>query len=79
MIKVVKFLFVIYRLVFGTKNAVCRFQPTCSFYAVESIEKYGAVKGGSMALRRLISCHPFSKRPLVDPVPEFKIKSYESV
>ena len=68
MIKVVKFLFVIYRLVFGTSVAACRYSPTCSAYAVESLEKYGVLKGTWMTLRRLSSCHPFSKRPIYDPV-----------
>jgi len=68
MIKVVKFLFVIYRLVFGTSVATCRFRPTCSAYAVDSIEKYGVLKGTWMTLKRLSSCHPFSKRPIYDPV-----------
>lgn len=34
----------------------CRYNPTCSEYAVESIEKYGIIKGVPMAVRRLISC-----------------------
>src|SRR3990167_2398609 len=72
-------LFVIYRLVFGRKNAACRFRPTCSAYAQEAFEKHGLLKGGILTFRRLLSCHPFSKRPFFDPVPEFKIKSYESV
>ena len=72
-------LFVIYRLVFGTKNATCRFRPTCSAYAQEAFEKHGLLKGGILTFGRFLSCHPFSKRPLFDPVPEFKRKSYESV
>ena len=43
----------------------CRFIPTCSQYAVEAIEKYGALKGGWLALKRLSKCHPFH----FDPVP----------
>ena len=37
----------------------CRFIPTCSAYALEAVEKYGAWKGGLLALRRLLKCHPF--------------------
>jgi putative membrane protein insertion efficiency factor len=37
----------------------CRFVPTCSEYALEAIERYGALKGGWMGLRRLLRCHPF--------------------
>ena len=47
----------------------CRFVPTCSQYAVEAIEKYGAAKGGWLALRRLLRCHPFHKGNFYDPVP----------
>jgi len=37
----------------------CRFYPTCSQYAVDAVSKYGVLKGGFMALRRLLKCHPF--------------------
>lgn len=46
----------------------CRFQPTCSAYALQAIEKYGAARGGWLALRRLLRCHPFCKGGY-DPVP----------
>jgi len=49
--------------------ARCRFRPTCSAYAVEAIQKYGALKGGYLALRRLLRCHPFYKGDFFDPVP----------
>ena len=49
--------------------ARCRFRPTCSAYAYEAIQKYGAAKGGLLAVRRLARCHPFSKRGWYDPVP----------
>jgi putative membrane protein insertion efficiency factor len=39
--------------------SVCRYQPTCSEYAAQAIEKYGPVRGGWMALRRIGRCHPF--------------------
>ena len=49
----------------------CRFIPTCSEYALEAVEKYGAVKGGWLALRRLSRCHPFHQQKSIeyDPVP----------
>lgn len=49
----------------------CRFIPTCSAYALEAVEKYGAVKGGWLALRRILRCHPFHRQESIeyDPVP----------
>ena len=47
----------------------CRFIPTCSQYALEAVEKYGPWKGGLLALRRFLRCHPFYKGNLYDPVP----------
>ena len=49
----------------------CRFIPTCSAYALEAVEKYGAVKGGFLALRRILRCNPFHKQESIeyDPVP----------
>ena len=39
----------------------CRFQPTCSQYATEAIQKYGVLKGGAMAAWRVLRCNPFCK------------------
>ena len=49
--------------------ASCRFRPTCSAYAFEAIQKYGAWKGGWLALKRLLRCNPFYKGDPYDPVP----------
>ncbi len=46
----------------------CRFQPTCSHYACEAIEKHGFTKGSWLTIRRLARCNPFSKGGY-DPVP----------
>jgi putative membrane protein insertion efficiency factor len=46
----------------------CRFQPSCSKYAYEAIEKHGVVKGGWLAFRRILKCHPFHSGGY-DPVP----------
>ena len=50
------------------RPACCRFTPTCSAYAMEAIHKYGAWKGGLLALRRLLRCNPFYKGNPYDPV-----------
>lgn len=39
----------------------CKYVPTCSQYAIDAIEKYGAIRGGLMALWRILRCNPFSK------------------
>ena len=46
----------------------CKYYPTCSQYGIEAIEKYGAWKGGLMAIWRILRCNPFSKGGY-DPVP----------
>ena len=51
------------------KPPCCRFVPTCSEYAYEAITKYGALKGGVLALWRLLRCNPFNKGDIYDPVP----------
>ena len=51
------------------RQPCCRFVPTCSAYALEAVEKYGALKGGYLALRRILRCNPFYKGDFYDPVP----------
>ncbi|MCB0036659.1 MAG: membrane protein insertion efficiency factor YidD [Anaerolineales bacterium] len=46
----------------------CRFQPTCSHYGYEAIQKYGFVKGGWLTVKRVARCHPFNPGGY-DPVP----------
>jgi putative membrane protein insertion efficiency factor len=49
--------------------STCRFQPTCSHYSKEALEKYGLLKGGRLAIKRIFSCHPWGKSGY-DPVPD---------
>ena len=46
----------------------CRFYPTCSAYAIEALQKYGALKGSYLEVRRILKCHPFHEGGY-DPVP----------
>jgi len=57
----------LYQRTAGWRPPVCRFVPTCSQYAVEAIEKYGALKGSGLAVWRICRCHPFN-RGGYDPV-----------
>ncbi len=47
----------------------CRFQPTCSAYALEALERHGGIKGSWLTLRRLSRCHPFGTHG-IDNVPD---------
>jgi putative membrane protein insertion efficiency factor len=48
-------------------GGACRFQPTCSAYAMEAVSRHGILRGGWMALRRVARCHPFAQAR-IDPV-----------
>ena len=52
----------------------CRFYPSCSQYAREAVERYGAWRGGGLAIRRLLRCHPWHEGG-IDPVPELPPKT----
>lgn len=56
------------RFISPRKPPCCRFYPSCSQYAIEAIEKYGAMKGSFLAIRRILKCHPLNPGGY-DPVP----------
>lgn len=56
----------------------CRFEPSCSAYAMEAIENYGCLKGCLFAIRRLFRCHPWHPGG-IDPVPADSIKAREQL
>lgn len=57
-----------YQRAFVGKPPTCRFEPTCSQYGYESIERHGLARGGWLTVRRLLRCHPWHPRGY-DPVP----------
>lgn len=57
------------RLISPLFPSTCRYQPTCSHYTVEALQKHGFFKGGWLAIKRILSCHPWGGSGY-DPVPE---------
>lgn len=57
----------LYQKIPGNFHNSCRFVPTCSNYAIEAIETYGAIRGSFMAIKRILRCNPWGKSGY-DPV-----------
>ena len=67
--RVFLFLIDVYRrYISPLKSPCCRYIPTCSEYAMIAVERYGAARGGWLALKRILRCHPFHQGGY-DPVP----------
>ena len=62
-------LFRSWQLLRAGRPSPCRFEPTCSAYGILAVERFGAVRGGVLTLRRIGRCHPWGGVGL-DPVPE---------
>ena len=68
-----------YRLIFSPWVGFnCRYQPTCSAYALEALEKHGALKGGWLAAKRIGRCHPWGGHGY-DPVPDAGIHEHRTL
>jgi putative membrane protein insertion efficiency factor len=52
----------------------CRFTPTCSAYGIEAVELHGAARGGLLAVRRVLRCHPWGRYGY-DPVPDLNLRA----
>ena len=60
----------IYKLIPFSSHKNCRFCPTCSDYMIESIKKFGTIKGVKLGIKRIIKCNPLNKNFGYDPVPK---------
>ncbi len=71
---VMTYLFILFikgyrKLISPVMPATCRFYPTCSEYAIESLRQYGAFKGLYLSIKRILKCQPYYKGDFLDPVP----------
>lgn len=61
----------VYRLLTSPFPSPCRYEPTCSAYAIEALDRHGTTRGIVLAVRRVLRCHPWGSHG-IDPVPEPK-------
>lgn len=59
-------------------GASCRFEPTCSVYAIQAVEKHGAIYGSYLMIKRLLRCHPFCQGGH-DPIPQKRSKLWHTI
>ena len=64
----------LYQKIPFSSHKLCRYTPTCSEYAIESIETYGSIKGSYLAMKRILRCNPLGSYGY-DPVPKKEKKS----
>lgn len=64
----------IYQMTPTIWHSSCRFQPTCSNYAIEAIGRFGSIKGSLLTIKRILKCHPHGPSGY-DPVPSLKEKN----
>ena len=69
--KALIYLIKLYQKIPGPWHSMCRFEPTCSHYAIDALETHGTIKGLFLASKRILRCNPFSKGGY-DPVPPKK-------
>ena len=69
--RVLRGLFRSWQRIRGGRPSPCRFVPTCSAYGIEAVEEHGALRGGALAARRVLRCHPWGRFGY-DPVPDRK-------
>ena len=58
------------RLISPLMGPKCRFHPTCSAYARQALDRHGVMAGLWLTARRILACHPWTRRPGIDPVPD---------
>lgn len=59
----------VYQMIPGPWHSYCKHIPTCSNYAIESIRRYGSIKGTYLSVKRILKCNPFTKLQ-IDLVPQ---------